>query len=131
MAGHYPQELRYTKDHEWARFESDDSVVIGITDHAQRSLGDIVYLELPKVGQQLKRGDSLGVVESIKAVSDIYAPVTGVVQEVHSDLTNDPGQINSDPYHNGWLVRLKVTDKSSLDDMMDAKSYEKLVQSLS
>jgi glycine cleavage system H protein len=131
MAAHFPEELRYTKDHEWTKLESDDLVTVGITDHAQNSLGDIVYLELPQPGKQLKKGETLGVVESIKAVSDIYSPVTGTVVEAHSDLSSDPAAINSDPYGRGWLLKIRVTDKNTLEGLLDAKAYEQFVQSQS
>jgi len=126
----YPDHLKYTKDHEWTRTESDGTIVCGITHHAQDALGEIVYLELPSAGRNLKKGETLGVVESIKAVSDIYSPITGKVVEAHSDLTNDPGRINQDPYKEGWLLRLEVTDKSTLEGLMDAKAYSDFVSKL-
>ena len=129
MSHQYPSELKYSKDHEWALF-SGDTITVGITDHAQDALGEIVFLELPAVGRDLKKGETLGVVESIKAVSDIYAPATGQVIETHKELTDNPGQINGDPYKQGWLLKMKITDKSSLDHLMDRDAYVKYVESL-
>ena len=125
-----PSNLRYTKDHEWTLIGDDGTVTIGITEHAQEALGEIVYLELPTVGRELKKGDTLGVVESIKAVSDIYAPVAGKVVEAHSDLSADPSRINKDPYKDGWLLKVHVSDRSSLDGLMEAKAYADYVASL-
>jgi glycine cleavage system H protein len=125
----FPTELKYSKDHEWARVEGN-RVTVGVTDHAQSALGDIVYVELPAVGRSLKKGETFGVVESIKAVSDLYAPVTGKVTEVNSALTGDPGQINKDPHGSAWMVKLEVTDPASLSDLMDSAAYSKLVESL-
>ncbi len=130
MAHQFPENLRYTKDHEWALVGSDNVVTIGITSHAQDALGEIVYLELPKSERTLTKGDTLGVVESIKAVSDIYSPVTGVVVESHQDLTTDPAKINSDPYGAGWLLKIRVTDKSTLDGLMDSASYANFVATI-
>lgn len=125
-----PTHLKYTKDHEWAKVDGK-TVTIGITDHAQNSLGDIVFLELPKVGRELKAGETFGVVESIKAVSDLYSPVTGKVLEVHQALTDQPGQINSNPYEESWMIKLQVNNASELDLLMDAKQYSEYVSKLS
>jgi glycine cleavage system H protein len=126
----YPKDYRYTKEHEWAK-QVGDTVLIGITDHAQSSLGDIVYLELPAVGKELKSGQTFGVVESIKAVSDLYAPVSGVVTEVNSKLSENPGTLNQSPHDQGWLVRVKVSDPGAVNALMDAAAYEAYVKSLS
>jgi glycine cleavage system H protein len=125
----FPKELKYTKDHEWAKIEGN-KVTVGITDHAQNALGDVVFVELPSPGKELKLGQAFGVVESIKAVSDLYSPVTGKVISVNSDLASEPSKVNHDPYKGAWLVQIEVTDPSSLKDLMDADSYTKLVASL-
>lgn len=125
----FPAELKYTKDHEWARVEGN-KVTVGITDHAQSALGDVVFVELPAVGRQLKKGETFGVVESIKAVSDLYSPITGKVLEVNSALPDDPAQINRDPHAGAWLVKIEVTDASSMGDLMDAQAYETYVAGL-
>ncbi len=125
----FPNEYRYTKDHEWTA-SAGLTVTVGITDHAQSALGDIVFVELPAVGKTLKKGDTFGVVESIKAVSDLYAPVTGKVLEVNSSLLSDPAQINRDPHRSAWLIKMELTDASSATDLMDASTYGKLVSSL-
>ncbi|MEI6080664.1 MAG: glycine cleavage system protein GcvH [bacterium] len=113
--------LYYTKDHEWTEIKGD-TAVIGISDHAQGQLGDIVFVELPESGNTVKAGDALGVVESTKAVSDFYSSVDGVITEVNSSITDSPEKLNSDPYGDGWLVKIKFTKKSP--DLMDAKAYE-------
>lgn len=124
----FPENLKYTKDHEWAKVDGS-LVTIGITDHAQNSLGDIVYLDLPKVGKELKSHEVFGVVESIKAVSDLYSPVTGKVVEVNSALVENPSQINSDPYENSWMIKVEVS--GAIDSgLMDMTSYKTLVDSL-
>lgn len=117
--------LFYSKDHEWLLIEGD-TATIGITDHAQAQLGDIVFVELPEVSSEVKIGDALGVVESTKAVSDFYSSVDGTVSEVNSKLTDAPDTINSDPYGNAWLVKIKFTNKSS--ELMDAKAYAKYLE---
>lgn len=121
----FPQDLKYTKDHEWAKIEGD-TVTVGITDHAQSSLGDIVYVDLPAVGRELKGHETFGVVESIKAVSDLYCPVAGKVLDANNGLKDDPGQINRKPY-DCWLIKLSLTDKAGLGEMMDAAAYAKYV----
>jgi len=122
MSNH-PPELRYAKSHEWARIEEDGTVTIGITDHAQEALGDVVYVEVPGVGDQLAGGDQAGVVESVKAASDIYSPVTGEVVAVNEGLEDEPERVNSDPYNEGWFFRLRVDDLSELDAMLSAEDY--------
>jgi len=117
--------LFYTKDHEWFLFEGD-TATMGISDHAQAQLGSIVFVELPEINKTVKTGDSLGVVESTKAVSDFYSAVDGTVAAVNNDLTGTPESINEDPYGKGWLTKIKFTKKSA--DLMDAKVYEKYVQ---
>ncbi|KAA9130833.1 glycine cleavage system protein GcvH [Marinihelvus fidelis] len=118
-----PEELRYTESHEWVSAEDDGTVRVGITDHAQEALGDLVFVELPAVGDQIDQGDSCAVVESVKAASDIYTPLAGEVIEVNEDLDSDPGIINNDPYGDGWLFKLKLDDAAELDDLLDAETY--------
>ncbi|NDG83441.1 MAG: glycine cleavage system protein GcvH [Proteobacteria bacterium] len=126
----YPDHLRYTKDHEWAELVSDTRIRVGITDHAQSSLGDIVFLELPKVGRELKSHETFGVVESIKAVSDLYAPVSGTVVQANADLAGEPGRINSNP-HTEWMLVIESADaKAQYNGLMDAKAYSDFVRSL-
>lgn len=122
----YPTQYRYTKEHEWIELNGKRAKV-GITDHAQSELGDVVFVELPVVGSALKRGDSLGTVESVKAVSDVFAPLGGVVVEVNSELEESPETINADPHGAGWLVVLEVSDPSEVDALLDAAAYEKVV----
>lgn len=119
-----PQELKYTESHEWISVEVDGSVRVGISDHAQEALGDLVFVELPAVGESINRGDACAVVESVKAASDIYSPVTGEVIAVNEDLDDDPGAINSDPFGNGWLFEIRLGDVSELGSLLDAKAYE-------
>ena len=107
-----PSELRYAKSHEWARVEEDGTVTVGISDHAQESLGDVVYVELPSIGDQLAGGDQAGLVESVKAASDIYSPVTGEVIALNENLEDEPELINTDPYNDGWFFRVKVEELS-------------------
>ncbi len=118
-----PSDLRYAASHEWARLEADGSVTVGISDHAQEALGDVVFVELPEVGQQLTAGQEAGVVESVKAASDIYAPVSGEVLEVNSALADSPEQVNGDPY-GSWFFRLQPSDKAELDKLLDADGYK-------
>jgi glycine cleavage system H protein len=124
-----PGELLYTEEHEWLRQEEDGTVTIGITDHAQSALGDLVYVELPEVGAELDAGDEMAVVESVKAASDVYAPVGGTVLEVNADLADDPEKINSDPYGDGWIVRMRPDDMSN-SNTMDHNAYQELLDSL-
>ena len=117
-----PEKLQYSREHEWVKIEGD-LVVIGITDHAQEKLGEIVYLELPAKGERIDKEEAFGVVESTKAVSDIYAPVSGEIIEVNTSLVTTPERINKDPYEDGWLVKVKVTDKKDLDGLLTEKEY--------
>lgn len=118
-----PENLKYTKEHEWVRIESDGVVTVGITHFAQDALGDVVYAETPKVGAHFTAGAEIGVVESVKAVSDIYTPVTGEVVEVNVNLDDAPETINESPYEDGWFVKIKLDDTSELDGLMDAEAY--------
>jgi glycine cleavage system H protein len=122
-----PKQLQYTKEHEWVRRESDGSVVVGITDHAQQQLGELVYVELPEAGRTLKPGDALAVVESTKAASDVYAPLAGAVVSVNPALTAQPELVNTDPYGAGWLVRLQPADLGALTGLIDAAAYTALL----
>jgi|SRR5690554_2005129 len=123
----YPDDLRYSQEHEWVRVESDNRARIGITDYAQRELGDVVFVDLPQVGDQVSAGDAFAVVESVKAVSDIYAPVSGKVVEVNDALANQPELINSAPYGDGWIAVIEMESPSELDDLLDADGYRKHV----
>jgi len=118
-----PNDRRYAKSHEWALLEADGSVSVGISDHAQEALGDVVFVELPEVGKQLAAGQEAGVVESVKAASDIYAPIAGEVIAVNEALQDSPEQLNSEPYQS-WIFRLKPTDTSELDNLLDSSAYQ-------
>lgn len=118
-----PNELRYVASHEWIRDEGNGIVTIGITDHAQDLLGDVVFVELPEVGDELSAGDDAGVVESVKAASDVYAPLSGEVVAINEALEDAPETVNSDPYGDGWFFQLKLSDTSELDDLLDADAY--------
>ncbi len=119
-----PADLKYNTSHEWVREEGDDIVTIGITDYAQEQLGDVVFVELPEEGAEVVAGDSVAVVESVKAASDIYAPVTGTVVAINESLEDAPEQVNEDPYENGWFFKVKLGDDGELKDLMDAESYQ-------
>jgi glycine cleavage system H protein len=118
-----PDDLKYTKDHEWAR-QRGNSVQVGITDFAQDQLGDVVFVELPAVGDVVKRGESFGVVESTKAVSELFAPISGKVVEVNDPLVEAPESINEDPYEEGWMIAIEPSDPKELADLLDAKAYK-------
>lgn len=118
-----PSDLKYTESHEWVRDEGDGVVSIGITDHAQELLGDLVFVELPEVGASLDKGGDCAVVESVKAASDVYAPLSGEVVEVNEDLADAPETINGDAYGDGWMFKLKVSDAAELDELMGAEAY--------
>ncbi len=119
-----PSELKYTKSHEWVRDEDDGSVTIGITDHAQELLGDLVFVELPEVGTEMSVDDAACVVESVKAASDVYMPVSGEVIEVNDLLADAPETINDSPYDDGWLIKVKLSNPDELEDLMDADTYD-------
>jgi glycine cleavage system H protein len=125
----FPKDLKYTKDHEWARI-SGKTVVVGVTSHAQEALGDVVYVELPKVGATLESGAAFGVIESTKAVSELFAPVSGRVVKVNDALSDNPSTVNTDPYQAGWIVEVELSDTKQLDGLMDAGAYEKLLSEL-
>lgn len=119
-----PSHLKYTESHEWVSSEDNGNARIGITDHAQEALGDLVFVELPVVGDEISQGDPVTVVESVKAASDIYAPVSGKIVAVNEDLDGDPALINADPYGDGWLFELELLDTEELDGLKDAEAYE-------
>jgi len=125
MADEVRKDLKYTKSHEWIKIK-DDIAVVGITDHAQAELTDIVFAELPEIGKEVKKDDELCVVESVKSVSEIYAPVSGKVVKVNEKLEDSPEIINESPYDDGWLVELEISDKSEVDSLLDAEAYKKL-----
>ncbi|WP_461481610.1 glycine cleavage system protein GcvH [Porticoccus sp.] len=118
-----PSDLKYASTHEWARDEGDGTVTVGITDHAQDALGDVVYVELPEIGAIVTAGDEAGVVESVKAASDVYAPVSGEVIAINELLENAPETINDSPYDDGWFYKIKMSEPEELDDLMDAEAY--------
>ena len=118
-----PENLRYTESHEWANAEEAEAIKVGITDHAQAQLGDLVFVELPAVGDEFDQGDACAVVESVKAASDIYTPIAGEIVAVNEALEDDPALVNTDPYGGGWLFAVKPADEGALDDLLDAKTY--------
>jgi glycine cleavage system H protein len=122
----FPAELKYSKEHEWVRLEGDVAV-IGITEFAQDELGDIVYVEQPKVGDTVAQNEQFGVVESVKTVSDLYSPVSGEVVEINEDVTGTPEQINKDPFGAGWIIKVKLSDPAELDSLLTADAYKEMV----
>jgi glycine cleavage system H protein len=122
----FPDNLRYTKDHEWVRIEGDEAIV-GITDFAQRELGDIVYVEIETAGQDLESGAVFGTVEAVKTVSDLFLPLNGSITEVNPNLNSNPELVNSDPYGEGWMVKMRLNNPSDVDTLMDAAAYQDLV----
>ena len=122
-----PANLKYTRDHEWVRLEDDGLVTLGITDHAQQALGELVYVELPEVDQQLAPGDACAVVESVKAASDVYSPLNGTVAEVNESLEAEPERVNGEAYEGGWLLRIRPDGAGELEEMMDAEAYEQFL----
>jgi len=124
MSDEVRDDLKYTDTHEWLKLK-DDTAIIGITDHAQTELTDIVFVELPEVGKEIKKGEELCVVESVKSVSEIYAPVSGKIVNINEKLEDAPETVNEKPYDDGWLVELKIKDKSEIDVLIDAESYKK------
>ena len=122
-----PEDLRYSSDHEWVRVEGNE-VRIGITDYAQDALGDVVFVELPEVGASVKRGDSFSEVESTKSVSEVYAPISGAVTQVNTELTDNPERLNDDPYGDGWVCVIAVADEGELAQLLDAEGYRSLIE---
>ncbi|GGL53310.1 glycine cleavage system protein GcvH [Sporolactobacillus putidus] len=122
-----PKDLLYSKDHEWVKKEADGKVRVGITEFAQKELGDIVFVELPESGEQLNAGDSFGSVESVKTVSELYAPVSGQVAETNDSLEDSPELVNESPYEKAWMVELESVERADFDQLLDAEAYEKLI----
>ena len=127
MAEEVRDGLKYTESHEWLKVQ-EDTAIIGITDHAQAELTDIVFVELPEIGKEIKKGEELCVVESVKSVSEIYSPISGKVVDVNKKLDDSPEIINENPYDDGWLVKLEIKDKSEIDNSLDAESYKKILK---
>jgi glycine cleavage system H protein len=124
----FPTELKYANSHEWARVESDGTVIVGITDHAQDALGDIVFIELPEAGAEVDAGAEIAVVESVKAASDIYSPVSGEIIAVNSALEDEPELVNGSPYEDGWLFSVKINSSEDFSGLLDAEGYQALVE---
>jgi glycine cleavage system H protein len=122
-----PAELKYTKDHEWVRLEDDNTVVVGVTDFAQGELGDIVFVEIETEGESFDREETFGSVEAVKTVSDLFMPVSGEVIEFNEEIESSPELVNSDPYGKGWMVKIKLSDTSELDDLLSADAYQELI----
>ena len=122
----FPENLRYTKDHEWIKINGEEAI-IGITDFAQRELGDIVYVEIETLGKELHSGEIFGTVEAVKTVSDLYLPMSGTVTEINPNLNTNPESVNNDPYGEGWMIKMKVSNASDLDQLLTAEAYQKLV----
>ncbi len=121
-----PEELKYSKDHEWIRVEGD-VCTIGITDYAQGELGDVVYVEMPETGSSISKGESFGTIEAVKAVSEVYSPVSGEVVEINDKLEGEPALVNQSPYGDGWMIKLKLTNPDELSDLMDAAAYKEMI----
>lgn len=119
-----PEDLKYTKTHEWVRMEEDDIATVGITDHAQSLLGDMVFVETPEVGREVSAEEACAVVESVKAASDVYSPLDGEIVETNADLADSPELVNDQPYGDGWIFQIRLADPDSVDDLMDADAYE-------
>jgi len=124
----FPGELRYAESHEWARVEDDGTITVGISDHAQEALGDVVYVELPEVDAEVKANAEAGVVESVKAASDIYAPVSGTIIAINTALEDAPESVNESPYSDGWFFKLKPNDLSELENLLDMKAYQEFCE---
>ena len=127
MSKQLPNELRYTNEHEWLKVDGDHAI-LGITDHAQELLGDIVFVELPELNASYNKSETIGVIESVKAASDVYAPITGTIIEVNPELESNPDFINQDPYQQGWLCKIKIKDSSELDQLLTAEQYQDLIK---
>lgn len=123
-------ELKFSKDHEWLK-QDGDIVTMGISDYAQKELGDVVYVDLPTIGDKIKKGDACSNVESVKAVSDIYSPISGEVLEINSSLEDKPENINQDPYGNGWILKMKIENEQELDELMDNQKYDEYIKGIS
>jgi len=127
MSSNIPEDLKYSKSHEWVRLEADGTVTVGITDHAQQALGDLVFVELAEVSQTVAINDQCGVIESVKAASDIYSPISGEVIEANDKLTDEPELVNTDPYQAGWLFKMNPAENSGLDDLLTTAEYGEVV----
>lgn len=123
----FPKDLRYTKEHEWVRQEGGNTFIVGITDYAQRELGDIVYVEVETIGKTMDAGEVFGTVEAVKTVSDLFLPVPGTITELNPELANAPDLVNTDPYGKGWMIKLTVKDPGKVENLLDANAYEALV----
>lgn len=123
----FPDNLRYTKEHEWVRQEKDNIFIVGITEYAQRELGDIVYVEVETIGKPIQAGEVFGTVEAVKTVSDLFLPVSGTITELNPELSNAPDLVNSDPYGKGWMIKMTVNNPADVSKLLDAASYESLV----
>ena len=123
-----PTQLRYTETHEWVREDEKDVVIVGITDHAQSQLGELVFVELPEVGTVVEVGDEVGVIESVKTASDIYSPVSGIIIEINENLTEQPDLMNSEPYESGWIFRVRLSNSEELEELLDAETYAQNVR---
>ena len=121
-----PQSLKYTKEHEWVR-EDGDTVTVGITDHAQGELGDIIFVEFPEIGQRIKRDEPCGTIEAVKTVADLFAPISGTVTEINETLDDSPESVNQDPYGDGWMVKVSVSEAGELDNLMSAVQYQEMI----
>ena len=121
-----PEDLHYSKDHEWVRVDGDQAI-IGITDYAQNSLGDVVYVELPKAGEEFAANEPFGSVESVKAVSEVFTPIAGTVVKINEALADEPETVNSDPYGEGWMIRVKLADPTEIDGLLDSSAYDALI----
>jgi len=128
MSNTIPAHLKYTTSHEWVRDEGDDTVTMGITDYAQALLGDVVFVELPEANATLNTGDACAVIESVKAAADVYCPMTGEVSEVNTALTQSPDLVNTDPYGQGWLCRVRIKNKADLENLLSAEEYKRNVE---
>lgn len=123
-----PSDLKYVASHEWIRDEGDGVVTVGVTDHAQDLLGDVVFIELPEAGAEFANGDDIGVVESVKAASDVYAPLSGEIVAINEELEDSPELVNSDPYGDGWFIKIRLSDTTELDELLDAEGYAELCE---
>ena len=121
-----PQSLKYTKEHEWVR-EDGDTVTVGITDHAQGELGDIIFVEFPEIGQKIERDEPFGTIEAVKTVADLFAPISGTVIEINETLDDSPESVNQDPYGDGWMVKVSVSEAGELDNLMSAVQYQEMI----
>ena len=121
-----PQNLKYTKEHEWVKIDGD-LLIVGITDHAQSELGDIIFIEFPDLNQEISKDEPFGTIEAVKAVADLFAPVSGKIIEINQDLENNPELVNSDPYGEGWIVKITDFDKSQLDALLDSNNYKEII----